>query len=71
MLDQIFRFLGRGNDKEKVPPSQLKIICVQATGGVVAAAVASCTTTPLDTIKTRLQVAIFTLTVRSGFYYFK
>ncbi|XP_074568318.1 uncharacterized protein LOC141824881 [Curcuma longa] len=52
----IWRFLGHGNDKENVPPSQLKIICVQATGGVVAAAVASCITTPLDTIKTRLQV---------------
>ncbi|KAG6533149.1 hypothetical protein ZIOFF_007015 [Zingiber officinale] len=50
------RFLGHGNDKENVPPSQLKIICVQATGGVVAASIASCITTPLDTIKTRLQV---------------
>ncbi|KAL2335403.1 hypothetical protein Fmac_016616 [Flemingia macrophylla] len=37
-------------------PSLPKIIFVQATGGIIAAAAASCFTTPLDTIKTRLQV---------------
>ncbi|KAJ8514035.1 hypothetical protein OPV22_004469 [Ensete ventricosum] len=51
----IWRLLGHGNDKENVP-SQSKIVCVQATGGIIAGAVASCVTTPLDTIKTRLQV---------------
>nr|XP_019706612.2 cleavage stimulation factor subunit 50 [Elaeis guineensis] len=52
----IWRLLGHGNETETVP-SQWKIMCVQATGGVVAGAVASCITTPLDTIKTRLQVS--------------
>ncbi|CAL9166295.1 uncharacterized protein LOC135671932 [Musa acuminata AAA Group] len=51
----IWKLLGHGNDKENVP-SQSKIVCVQATGGIIAGAVASCVTTPLDTIKTRLQV---------------
>lgn len=37
-------------------PSQSKIVLVQATGGLIAGATASCITTPLDTIKTRLQV---------------
>ncbi|PHT56970.1 hypothetical protein CQW23_05456 [Capsicum baccatum] len=37
-------------------PSQGKIVAVQAAGGIVAGATASCITTPLDTIKTRLQV---------------
>nr|KYP41540.1 Solute carrier family 25 member 44 [Cajanus cajan] len=37
-------------------PSLPEIIFVQATGGIIAAATASCFTTPLDTIKTRLQV---------------
>ncbi|ERN17887.1 solute carrier family 25 member 44 [Amborella trichopoda] len=52
----IWRLLGYGNDHEKLVPSQSTIILVQATGGIVAGAVASCATTPLDTIKTRLQV---------------
>jgi solute carrier family 25 protein 44 len=43
------------NDKEDTP-SQLKIVGVQATGGMIAGAVTSCVSTPLDTIKTRLQV---------------
>lgn len=52
----IWRFLGRGNDPEETALSTTKIMCVQAAGGVIAGAVASCITTPLDTIKTRLQV---------------
>ncbi|KAH7673365.1 solute carrier family 25 member 44 protein [Dioscorea alata] len=52
----IWRFLGHAGDHQEAVPSQWKIVCVQATGGIVAGAVASCITTPLDTIKTRLQV---------------
>ncbi|KAK6128631.1 hypothetical protein DH2020_037621 [Rehmannia glutinosa] len=37
-------------------PSEGKIMLVQAAGGIIAGATASCVTTPLDTIKTRLQV---------------
>ncbi|KAL6894107.1 hypothetical protein ACP4OV_008205 [Aristida adscensionis] len=51
----IWSALGYLNDKEDAP-SQLKIVGVQATGGVIAGAVTSCVTTPIDTIKTRLQV---------------
>ncbi|XP_072952376.1 uncharacterized protein [Typha angustifolia] len=51
----IWRLLGHSRDSEDVP-SQWKIVGVQATGGVIAGAVASCITTPIDTIKTRLQV---------------
>lgn len=39
-------------------PSLREIVCVQGAGGVVAGATASCITTPLDTIKTRLQVQV-------------
>ncbi|XP_039131330.1 solute carrier family 25 member 44 [Dioscorea cayenensis subsp. rotundata] len=52
----IWRFLGHAGDHQETVPSQWKIVGVQATGGIVAGAVASCITTPLDTIKTRLQV---------------
>ncbi|KMT18671.1 hypothetical protein BVRB_2g028000 [Beta vulgaris subsp. vulgaris] len=48
-----WRLLGSGTEET---PSLGKIVCVQAAGGVVAGATASCITTPLDTIKTRLQV---------------
>ncbi|XP_062212446.1 uncharacterized protein LOC133913334 [Phragmites australis] len=51
----IWRALGHFHDKEDAP-SQLKIVGVQATGGVIAGAVTSFVTTPIDTIKTRLQV---------------
>ncbi|GMH04372.1 hypothetical protein Nepgr_006211 [Nepenthes gracilis] len=51
-----WRLLGYGTEHEVTPPSQWKIVCVQSAGGVVAGATASCITTPLDTIKTRLQV---------------
>lgn len=52
----IWRLLGHGSDKKNNPPSMTKIVCVQAAGGVIAGAVTSCITTPLDTIKTRMQV---------------
>ncbi|CAN0870319.1 Solute carrier family 25 member 44 [Linum grandiflorum] len=50
------RFLGYGTDPEPAAPSGMNIVLVQAAGGVIAGATASCITTPLDTIKTRLQV---------------
>ncbi|KAL2896083.1 Mitochondrial thiamine diphosphate carrier 1 [Bienertia sinuspersici] len=49
--------LRYGTDHEEAP-SLGKIVSVQAAGGVVAGATASCITTPLDTIKTRLQVQL-------------
>uniref|UniRef100_A0A0E0KJ63 Solute carrier family 25 member 44 n=1 Tax=Oryza punctata TaxID=4537 RepID=A0A0E0KJ63_ORYPU len=51
----IWSAFDRWNDKES-SPSQLTIVGVQATGGIIAGAVTSCVTTPIDTIKTRLQV---------------
>lgn len=51
----IWRFLDQGAENEG-PPSVQKIMLVQATGGIIAGAAASCITNPLDTIKTRLQV---------------
>ncbi|KAH8483636.1 hypothetical protein H0E87_028154 [Populus deltoides] len=52
----IWRLLGQGTDREGAAPSESTIMLVQATGGIIAGATASCITTPLDTIKTRLQV---------------
>lgn len=49
----IWRILGDGQESG---PSAGKIVCVQAAGGIIAGATASCITTPLDTVKTRLQV---------------
>ncbi|KAM7278313.1 hypothetical protein ACFE04_005447 [Oxalis oulophora] len=51
----IWRSLGFGNDTEK-KPSQGEMVLVQATAGLVAGACSSVITTPLDTVKTRLQV---------------
>lgn len=51
----IWRSLGYGNDVEK-KPSHLEMVTVQATAGTLAGACASVITTPIDTIKTRLQV---------------
>ncbi|GAB2300094.1 hypothetical protein Dimus_034134 [Dionaea muscipula] len=48
--------LGHGTEHEDYTPSQWKIASVQGVGGVAAGATASLITTPLDTIKTRLQV---------------
>jgi len=51
------RFLGYGGDSDATAaPSKSKIVMVQAAGGIIAGATASSITTPLDTIKTRLQV---------------
>ncbi|XP_022954457.1 solute carrier family 25 member 44-like isoform X2 [Cucurbita pepo subsp. pepo] len=52
----IWRFLGQNSGAEKFAPSHAQLISVQAAGGIIAGATASCITTPLDTIKTRLQV---------------
>lgn len=52
----LWRFIENDVKSEKSTPSLPKIVLVQATGGIIAGATASCITTPLDTIKTRLQV---------------
>jgi solute carrier family 25 protein 44 len=52
----IWRLLDQGGKYDEVSPSVPKIMLVQAAGGIIAGATASCITTPLDTIKTRLQV---------------
>ncbi|KAJ1406522.1 Mitochondrial carrier protein [Sesbania bispinosa] len=52
----IWRFLEHGAKNDEGTPSLQKIMLVQASGGIIAGATASCITTPLDTIKTRLQV---------------
>lgn len=56
--DAIGRILGNGTDLEKESPSQGTIVAVQATGAIIAGVTASCITTPMDTIKTRLQVQL-------------
>ncbi|KAF5819260.1 putative mitochondrial carrier domain superfamily [Helianthus annuus] len=56
--------LGHGNDGNGSIPSQGTIVMVQGAGGISAAAAASLITTPLYTIKTRLQVhLIFSLNI--------
>ncbi|XP_014497882.1 solute carrier family 25 member 44 isoform X1 [Vigna radiata var. radiata] len=52
----IWRFLGHDTKYDEHAPSLQKIMLVQAMGGIIAGASSSCITTPLDTIKTRLQV---------------
>ncbi|KAG9459866.1 hypothetical protein H6P81_004374 [Aristolochia fimbriata] len=51
----IWRSLGYRNDLEK-RPSHMEMITVQAAAGTMAGACSSVITTPIDTIKTRLQV---------------
>ncbi|XP_074324672.1 uncharacterized protein LOC141661560 isoform X3 [Apium graveolens] len=50
----IWRSLGYRDDLEK-KPSHMEMVTVQATAGMVAGACSSVITTPIDTIKTRLQ----------------
>lgn len=52
----IWRTLGYDDAVNTQCPSQGLLVSVQAVGGVVAGASSSVITTPLDTIKTRLQV---------------
>ncbi|KAK6930327.1 Mitochondrial substrate/solute carrier [Dillenia turbinata] len=49
------RSLGYKEDTEE-KPSQVEIVAVQASAGMVAGASSSVITTPIDTVKTRLQV---------------
>ncbi|MQL73757.1 hypothetical protein Taro_006127 [Colocasia esculenta] len=51
----IWRSLGYGHDPEK-KPSNWELVTVQATAGTIAGACSSLITTPIDTVKTRLQV---------------
>ncbi|KAL8161150.1 hypothetical protein V2J09_012639 [Rumex salicifolius] len=51
-----WRWLTSGNENDGTTPSLSTIVGIQAAGGITAGATASCITTPLDTIKTRLQV---------------
>ncbi|KAI5073261.1 hypothetical protein GOP47_0011274 [Adiantum capillus-veneris] len=44
------------NVGEQEKPKQWQVVSVQAAGGIVSGSVVSIATTPLDTIKTRLQV---------------
>ncbi|KAF5180875.1 Mitochondrial substrate carrier family protein j [Thalictrum thalictroides] len=52
----IWRLLGAGTEQKEPVFGPWTVVLVQASGGIAAGAMASCITTPLDTIKTRLQV---------------
>ncbi|XP_059463144.1 uncharacterized protein LOC132191988 [Corylus avellana] len=51
----IWRSLDYRDDMDK-KPSHMEMVTVQATAGMVAGACSSVITTPIDTVKTRLQV---------------
>lgn len=51
------RSLGYKDEMEK--PSHTEMVTVQATAGLLAGACSSIITTPVDTVKTRLQVRLF------------
>ncbi|XP_052206102.1 uncharacterized protein LOC127810593 isoform X2 [Diospyros lotus] len=51
----IWRSLGYGENVAK-KPSHMEMVTVQATAGMLAGACSSVITTPIDTVKTRLQV---------------
>ncbi|XP_057476022.1 uncharacterized protein LOC130764009 isoform X1 [Actinidia eriantha] len=51
----IWRSLDYGDNTEN-KPSHMEMVTVQATAGMLAGACSSVITTPLDTVKTRLQV---------------
>ncbi|KAK4744569.1 hypothetical protein SAY87_010881 [Trapa incisa] len=51
----IWRSLGFGDEAER-KPSHVEMVIVQATAGLIAGACSSVITTPVDTVKTRLQV---------------
>lgn len=61
----ISKLLDNGTEHGGPAPSQGKIVSVQAAGGIIAGATASCITTPLDTIKTRLQVLLLVSVMNS------
>lgn len=46
-------------------PSHVEMVTVQATAGMVAGACSSVITTPIDTVKTRLQVMTFRIGMKS------
>lgn len=50
-----YRSLGYKDDMEN-KPTHVEMVTVQATAGMVAGACSSVITTPIDTVKTRLQV---------------
>ncbi|KAL6551622.1 hypothetical protein OROGR_007776 [Orobanche gracilis] len=52
----IWRLLHHGTEGDRGATSEGKIVLVQASGAIFAGATASCISTPLDTVKTRLQV---------------
>lgn len=55
-----FRSLGYKDDTGK-KPSHVEMVTVQASAGMVAGACSSVITTPIDTVKTRLQVCAMRL----------
>lgn len=65
LLVYISKLLDNGTEHGGPAPSQGKIVSVQAAGGIIAGATASCVTTPLDTIKTRLQVLLLVSVMNS------